>query len=95
MIKEEKKAESVKVKRFAVVVDKIAVLNTSKKDEADSKIIRLQSELIPLIILLDNQDKKSFRFSKTVHQNNYRIQAGNFEEDSKTKSVIESTETQE
>jgi hypothetical protein len=89
------KAESVKTKRFTVKENGQEVLATSKKTEADKKIKSLQKEFKPLIILLDHQDKKSTRYSKTINQQNYRIEAGNFEVDSIIKPIPEVPATKE
>jgi hypothetical protein len=85
MNKEVKKSESVKVKRFTVLENAQEVLNTAKREEADERIASLQKELKPSIVLLDNLEKKSTRYSKTINQKNYRIEAGNFEKDAVTK----------
>lgn len=95
MKEELKKAESVKTKRFTVKENGQEVLATSKKTEADDKIKSLQAEFKPLIILLDHQDKKSTRYSKTINQRNYRIEAGNFEKDSIIKANPEVPATEE
>ncbi len=95
MTKEATKVESVKTKRFTVKDGKLEVLNTSKKEEADAKVKALQTELKPLILLIDNQEKKSTKYSKTINQKNYRIEAGNFETDTALPPVVETTETQE
>ncbi|WP_289659467.1 hypothetical protein [Flavobacterium panacagri] len=75
------KAPTSKQKQFSVIVEKVEVLNTSEIKEADAKIKVLQTEFKPLIILIDKKEKTSVHYSKTSHQRNYRIEAGNFEKD--------------
>ncbi|PIF33017.1 hypothetical protein CLU81_3587 [Flavobacterium sp. 9] len=95
MTKEIPKAESLKRKRFTVLENRSEVLNTSKQEEATEAIKTLQKESKPLIVLLDNQNKTSTHYSKTINQKNYRIEAGNFENDSVAKPTAEAAETKE
>lgn len=94
MTKETQKVESVKIKRFTVLENSTEVLNTSKKEEAETAIENLIKESKPVLKLLDNQLKTSLHYTKTINQKNYRIQAGNFEKDSiaKPASINEVTE---
>jgi hypothetical protein len=94
MKEEVKKAESVKTKRFTVKDNGKEVLNTAKREEADEKVTELQKEFKPLIIFLDNQEKRSTQYSKTIHQKNYRIEAGTYDIDSITKTTPEVTVTE-
>lgn len=89
------KTETAKTKQFSVIVGKLEVLNTSDSKEVDAKISELQKEFSPLIILIDNKKKSSTRYSKTIHQRNYRKEAGNFEIDSVTKQNVGVEQTQE
>ena len=89
------KAESVKTKRFTVLENGKQVLTTAKKTEATDKVKLLQEESKPLIILLDSKEKNSKRYSKTINQRNYRVEAGNFEIDSITKATPEATAPEE
>lgn len=92
MKKENEKTESNKVERFSVVVDNVEVLNTSKEANSYTEIFKHQNELKPLIIKIDHQVKKSFHYVKTIHQQNYRIVAGNYEKDSAfTQAQLEET----
>ena len=91
---QKKKTESVKKIRFAVIENGQEVLSTSKELEASGKVIKLQQELKPLIVLLDHQRKSSLHFKKTINQKNYRIHAGDYEEDSVTKPDTEVSEVQ-
>jgi len=89
------KTESNKVSRFSVIVDKVEVLNTSNEANIYKQIVKLQEEFKPLIVKIDHQKKQSFHYVKTIHQNNYRIQAGNYEKDSITKVTPEVPATKE
>ena len=89
------KTESAKIERFSVIVDKVEVLNTSKEANIYTQIFKLQEELKPLIIKIDHEKKKSFHYVKTIHQRNYRIQAGNYEKDSVLKPAPEVTQTED
>ncbi|HSD07923.1 hypothetical protein [Flavobacterium sp.] len=87
--------KTVKPKRFTVLENGKEVLNTSKREEADKKISQLQKELKLSIVLLDNQEKRSTRYKKTIHQKNYRVEAGDFEIDSVLPPVAEPSSTEE
>jgi hypothetical protein len=94
MNKNIKKVESVKKPRFIVLENGVNVLNASKKELADERVQSLQAELKPLIILLDNKEKTSMHYSKTIHQKNYRIEAGNFDIDTAVPPVAVVPETE-
>jgi len=93
MTKETQKVESVKNKRFTVLENGTEVLNFLKKEEATEAVKMLQKEFKPMIILIDNQEKVSTHYKKTIHEKNYRIVAGNYEKDIKPKAIAEVTET--
>lgn len=95
MKNEIEKTESVKKPRFIVLVNGEVDLNASKKELADDRVQLLQTELIPVIILLDNKEKTSTQYTKTIHQRNYRVQAGNYEKDSVLKTAPEVTQTED
>jgi hypothetical protein len=95
MKKEIEKSESVKTKRFAVLDGNTLVIATEKKEEADEKFDQLKKELKPLIVFIDHEVHFSVRATKTIHQQNYRIKAGNYEKDSALKPAPDVTETEE
>jgi len=95
MKKEIEKTEDVKKPRFIVLVNGEVALNASKKELADETVQLLQKELKPVIILLDNKEKKSTQYTKTIHQRNYRVQAGNYEKDSVLKPAPEVNQTED
>lgn len=76
------KTETTKTKQFSVIVEKKEVLTTTRSKEAIAKVNELQIENEPSIIMIDNNEKKSTRYTKKRHERNYRIEAGNFESDS-------------
>lgn len=78
----EKTANTKAKQQFSVVVSGKEVFTSSSKKKVDQEIVKLQEELHPVIILLDHQQKESKCYSKTIHQRNYRLQAGNYEKDS-------------
>jgi hypothetical protein len=89
------KTESVQIKRFTVVVLGKEVFKGNDRKEVAAQIFKLQKDSQPLIILLDSEVKESYQYSKTIHQRNYRVQAGNYEEDSVLKPAPEVTKTEE
>jgi hypothetical protein len=95
MKNQNEKTESVKIKRFTVLENGIEVLNTSKTEEIAEKVEVLKKEFKPRIIVLDRHSKTSIHHTKTIHQKNYRIEAGNYEKDSVVKPAPEVTETEE
>lgn len=94
MKKEVQKVESVKKPRFIVLEGGLEVLKASNKELADERVQLLQAELKPLIVLLDNKEKRSTRYSKTINQKNYRIEAGDFDLDTALPPVAEFPETE-
>jgi hypothetical protein len=94
MTKEIQKVESVKKPRFIVLENGVEVLKASKIELAEEKIISLQAELKPLIVLIDHKEKRSTHYSKTINQQNYRIEAGNFDIDTALPPVSEVPETE-
>lgn len=94
MNKNSKKVESVKKPRFIVLENGVNVLNASKKELADERVQSLQAELKPLIILLDNKEKTSMHYSKTIHQRNYRVESGDYEIDTALPPVAEVPQTE-
>ncbi|MRX40602.1 hypothetical protein GJU43_15045 [Flavobacterium sp. LC2016-23] len=88
------KPESVKSPRFTIIENGTEVLNTSKELESSGKIIQLQNELKPIIVLLDHKKRSSIHFKKERHQKNYRIQPGDYEKDSLTKTKIADSESE-
>lgn len=95
MKEELKKAESVKTMRFTIKENGQEVLKTDKLEEVDIQIKKLQAEFKTEIVLIDHKEKKSTHFSKTIHQRNYRIQAGNYEVDGVLKPTPEVPATEE
>ena len=89
------KTESTKQKRFSVVVKGKEVFKGNDRKEVVEHIFKLQKDSHPLIILLDSEAKESYQYSKTIHQRNYRVQAGNYEKDSALKPAQEVTQTEE
>jgi hypothetical protein len=88
-----KKVESVKTPRFTVLENGVEVLKASKKELAEERIQLLQAELKPWIVLVDHKEKTSTHYRKTIHQQNYRIEAGNFDIDTAVPPVAEVPET--
>lgn len=86
------KTESAKTKRFTVVVEAKEVFKGNNRQEVAAEIFKLQKDSHPLIILLDSEAKESYQYSKTIHQRNYRVQAGNYEKDSVLKPAQVVTE---
>ena len=95
MSKEAQKKESTKIERFTVVENGQEVVNTSEKSAALESVKALQKEHKPLIVLLDNLRKTSMQYTKSINQKNYRIGAGNFENDTVKKTTSEVIETVE
>ena len=93
MKKEIQKVESVKKPRFAVVVEGKDVFNSNDRKEVAGEIFKLQKESHPLIILLDHKAKESDRYSKTIHQRNYRVESGDYEIDTALPPVAEVPQT--
>ncbi|KIQ22661.1 hypothetical protein RT99_06030 [Flavobacterium sp. MEB061] len=89
------KTESTKQKRFTLVVEAKEVFKGNDRQEVAGEIFKLQKDSHPLIILLDSEAKESYQYSKTIHQRNYRVQAGNYEKDSVLKPAQEVTKTEE
>lgn len=89
------KVESVKKPRFIVLENDVEVLRASKKELADERVQLLQAEFKPLIVLIDNKEKTSTRYSRTIHQRNYRVEAGNFDIDTAVPPVVEIPETRD
>lgn len=94
MTKETQKVESVKKPRFQVLENGVEVLKASKIELALERVQLLQTESKPLIILIDNKEKKSIRYCKLPHQKNYRIETGNFEADAAVPVVAETPTTE-
>lgn len=88
----EKKANTTTKKRFSLVVSGKEVFTAALKKKVEPEITKLQNEFHSLIIVLDHQEKESIQYSKTMHQRNYRLQAGNYEKDSVLKSSVEEVE---
>jgi hypothetical protein len=88
------KVESVKKPRFIVLENGVEVLKASKIELANERVQSLQAELKPLIVLVDHKEKTSTHYSKSIHQKNYRIEAGNFDIDTAVPPVAEVPETE-
>ncbi|MDI6033034.1 hypothetical protein QLS91_08100 [Flavobacterium sp. LB2P84] len=95
MTKQIERVESVKTPRFTVLENGVEVLKASKIELAFERVKLLQAELKPLIVLLDHKEKTSTHYSKTIHQKNYRIEAGNFDIDTAVPPVAEVPETED
>ncbi len=94
MNKNIKKVESVKKPRFAVLDGTEQVIATNKKEEANEKWIQLQQESKSLIVFLDHKEKYSLHVTKTIHQKNYRMVAGDYEKDTALPPVAEVPQTE-
>lgn len=94
MTRQIKKVAFVKKPRFIVIENGVEVLKASKKELADARVQLLQEAFKPLIILVDHKEKTSMHYSKTIHQKNYRIEAGDYEKDTALPPVAEVPETE-
>lgn len=63
-------------KRYTVFADENEVLKTSNHKTAQDKVAELQKLNHFEIILSDENKKKAVYYTKTIYQQNYRIEAG-------------------
>lgn len=77
-MKKELTPVSENTKRYTVLADKIEALKTSNQHTALDKVAALQKLNTKEIILSDGQKKTAVYYTKTIHQQNYRIEGGEF-----------------
>lgn len=75
-MKKELTPVSEKAKRYTVLADKVEVLKTSNQHTALDKVAALQKLNTKEIILSDENKKTAVYYTKTIHQQNYRIEGG-------------------
>jgi gamma-glutamylcyclotransferase (GGCT)/AIG2-like uncharacterized protein YtfP len=80
-MKKELTPVSEKAKRYTVLADKVEVLKTSNQHTALDKVAALQKTNTKEIILSDDQKKSAVYYTKTIHQQNYRIEGGDFQKE--------------
>ncbi len=71
----EKKETATKPKRFAVIVNKEQVLETSSYNTVVGEIEKLKADKTPVIKVTDSKENKTTVFTKINNASNYKITA--------------------